>query len=76
MEAEQHYSFKKSVTGISLTNKGTDLKLMSGSMVIDEWSYPETGEEVSYGRDPDDPDYLRKFFYLHTSTFIYPKLNK
>ncbi|PIR49618.1 hypothetical protein COU79_03865 [Candidatus Peregrinibacteria bacterium CG10_big_fil_rev_8_21_14_0_10_54_7] len=57
----EHVSFRKSVSGLPLGNQGELLSLMSGSTVIDSWVYPETAEEVSYGRDPGAPAALRTF---------------
>ncbi len=50
LEAGEHVSFRKSVTGLPLDNKGEQLSLFSGSILIDSWEYPETSEHVSYGR--------------------------
>ncbi|KKW37004.1 MAG: Micrococcal nuclease-like protein nuclease [Candidatus Peribacteria bacterium GW2011_GWB1_54_5] len=57
----EHVSFRKSVSGLPLGNQGELLSLMSGGIVIDSWAYPETAEEVSYGRDPVDPAIFRAF---------------
>lgn len=46
----EYVSFRKSVTHLPLGNNGEALSLMSGSLVIDAWAYPETAEEVSYSR--------------------------
>ncbi len=51
LEANEYLSLRKSVSGLSLTNTGEELSLMRGSTVIDHWSYPETAEQVSYGRN-------------------------
>ena len=45
-----HIAFPKSVTGLPLDNKGEVLSLFSGSLLIDSWAYPETAEQVSFGR--------------------------
>ena len=57
----EHVSFRKSVSGLPLGNQGEFLRLLSGSTVIDSWIYPETAEEVSYGRDSVDPAVFRAF---------------
>lgn len=57
----EHVSFRKSVTGLSLSNSGERVSLMSGSLLIDAWEYPLTAEEVSFGRDADAPFALHAF---------------
>lgn len=57
----EHASFRKSVTALALDNSGERVSLMSGSLLIDAWEYPQTAEEVSFGRDPDTPSALRAF---------------
>ncbi|MDD4628894.1 MAG: lamin tail domain-containing protein [Candidatus Peribacteraceae bacterium] len=57
----EYVSFRKSVTGLPLDNTGERVSLMSGATLIDAWSYPETAEEVSYGRDPASPSQSRAF---------------
>ena len=57
----EHVAFRKSVTGLPLDNTGERVSLMNGATLIDAWTYAETGEEVSFGRDPDAPQTLRPF---------------
>jgi len=57
----EHVSFRKSVTGLPLDNTGERVSLTNGAIIIDAWTYAETGEEVSFGRDPDAPATLRPF---------------
>ncbi|OGJ59563.1 hypothetical protein A2635_04335 [Candidatus Peribacteria bacterium RIFCSPHIGHO2_01_FULL_51_9] len=57
----EHVVFRKPQTGLPLGNDGERLTLKKGSLMIDQWEYPETEEEVSYGRDPTDPKIFRPF---------------
>lgn len=57
----EYVSFRKTVTSLPLGNKGEQLTLLSGSFVLDSWEYPETAEEVSYGRNSNSPDVLQPF---------------
>src|SRR3989344_5800432 len=61
LEAGNFRSFRKNETGLSLDNGGETITLLSGSMVFDALMYPETAEEVSFGRDPADPNLLLPF---------------
>lgn len=42
--------FRKTESNLSLTNAGETVSLWSGSVLIDEVTYPETGEEISWAR--------------------------
>ncbi|MDD5624010.1 MAG: lamin tail domain-containing protein [Candidatus Peribacteraceae bacterium] len=57
----EHVSFRKSVTKLALDNAGERVSLMSGATLVDAWTYAETAEEVSFGRDPASPVLLRPF---------------
>jgi micrococcal nuclease len=57
----EYRSFRKSETGLPLGNKGEELKLFRGENLMHSWTYPETAEDVSYGRDPNDPETFRAF---------------
>lgn len=61
LAAGEHVSFRKSVTGLSLSNSGERVSLMNGSSLIDAFEYPLTAEEVSFGREPDAPFALHAF---------------
>ncbi|PIQ76307.1 hypothetical protein COV83_03630, partial [Candidatus Peregrinibacteria bacterium CG11_big_fil_rev_8_21_14_0_20_49_14] len=61
LEAGEHVSFRKSVTALPLGNQGERISLLSGSSVIDSWEYPETAEDVSYGRKIDSPQVMQPF---------------
>ena len=61
LQPGEHISFRKSVCGLSIGNKGEQLYLMSGSHLIDSWAYPETAEEVSYGRSTSGSGAFRSF---------------
>ena len=56
-----HRSFRKSLTGLALDNKGEEIRLWKGADLLDAFAYTETAEEVSVGRDPADPGILRAF---------------
>ncbi|MFH0851334.1 MAG: lamin tail domain-containing protein, partial [Candidatus Peregrinibacteria bacterium] len=58
---DEYVSFRKSVTNLPLDNSGERVSLMSGSLLIDAWEYPQTAEEVSYGRDPQNSMQLHAF---------------
>ncbi|MDD5751384.1 MAG: lamin tail domain-containing protein [Candidatus Peribacteraceae bacterium] len=57
----EHIAFRKSATGLPLDNTGERVSLMDGDILIDAWTYPETAEEVSYGRDIASPTQFRAF---------------
>ncbi|PIR50802.1 hypothetical protein COU78_04570, partial [Candidatus Peregrinibacteria bacterium CG10_big_fil_rev_8_21_14_0_10_49_24] len=61
LAAGEHVSFRKSVTALPLGNQGERISLLSGSSVIDSWEYPETAEDVSYGRKIDSPQVMQPF---------------
>ena len=46
--------FMKSETEISLKNSGDEIKIFSGSILIDSLSYPTAYDEVSFGRKPGE----------------------
>jgi len=56
-----YMSLRKTQTALTLPNNGATVELLCSGTVIDALSYPLTGEEVSYGRDPDAPDTLTAF---------------
>jgi len=57
----EHVAFRKSVTGLPLDNTGEKISLTDGTTLIDAWSYLETAEGVSYGRDLSAPSDFRPF---------------
>jgi len=57
----EHRRFPKTESKLTLTNAGGAISLLSGTIVLDSYSYPETAEEVSYGRDVHDASTLRAF---------------
>ena len=44
-----HRSFRKSLTGLALDNKGEEIRLWKGADLLDAFAYTETAEEVSDG---------------------------
>lgn len=57
----EHRRFPKTETKLTLANNGGALSLFSGTTLLDSYSYPETAEEVSYGRVANDSSTLRSF---------------
>jgi len=57
----EHVSFRKSVSNLPLGNQGESLSLTWGSLLIDSWTYRETAEEVSFGREEGNPNHFRSF---------------
>ena len=45
----EYRAFRKSVTGLTLANKGGEVRLFFGAAVIDALSWPEAGEGISFG---------------------------
>ena len=61
LQSGEYVSFRKTVSGLPLGNQGEQLSLMSGETIIDSWNYPETAEEVSYGRNISGSGAFRSF---------------
>ncbi len=52
LEPTAHISLRKSQTGLPLDNGDETLSLRRGGTLMDQWTYPETAEEVSFGLAP------------------------
>ncbi len=61
LQSGEYRIFQSDITGISLRNSGERISLFSGSVLIDTWEYPETGEEVSVGRSVEDASVFLPF---------------
>jgi hypothetical protein len=53
LESGEHRLLRKSETGLTLRNGGGELRIESGTLLIDLLAYPEAKEGVSYGRTED-----------------------
>ncbi|MCF7844367.1 MAG: lamin tail domain-containing protein [Kiritimatiellales bacterium] len=61
LDALHAIALRKTQTDISLRNQGDTIELWYGSELIDSLEYAQTAEEVSFGRDPQDPETLTAF---------------
>ncbi|MEK7218181.1 MAG: lamin tail domain-containing protein, partial [Patescibacteria group bacterium] len=57
----QHVTFHSIVSKLTLPNAGGTVTLEADGMTVDTLNYPMAEEGVSYGRDTEDPAWLKQF---------------
>ena len=61
LDSGQHLAVPKAITGLPLRNAGDTVRLLAGSVLLDELTYPETAEAVSFGRPYSGSGTLQPF---------------